>query len=90
VDQRLATFTMDAEVGFESPAAFRAFTEELAAAVTTIAAKYDSSSANSRRFRVVLGSHPAVTKSDTEAAAETAAHRRARNAKPRRNNARRQ
>src|SRR3982750_2645152 len=26
VEQRLATFTMDTEIGFESPAAFRAFT----------------------------------------------------------------
>jgi DNA-binding transcriptional ArsR family regulator len=89
VDQRLATFTMDTEVGFESPAAYRAFTEELAVAVTTIAAKYDSSAAKSRRFRVVLGSHPVVTKSDKDAAAETTAHRRARRPKPRRNNARR-
>jgi len=57
--------------------------------VTTIAAKYDSSASKSRRFRVVLGSHPLVTRSDADAAAETAAHRRARKAKPRRNNARR-
>jgi DNA-binding transcriptional ArsR family regulator len=89
VDQRLATFTMDTEVGFESPAAYRAFTHELAAAVTTLAAKYESSTAKSRRFRVVVGSHPAVTKSEADAAAETAAHRRARTSKPRRNNARR-
>ena len=89
VAQRLATFTTEAEVGFESPAAYRAFTEELAAAVTTIAAKYDSSATMSRRFRVVIGSHPVVTKSDADAAAETAAHRRTRTLKPRRNNARR-
>ena len=30
VKQRLATFTMDCEIGFESPAAFRGFTEDLA------------------------------------------------------------
>jgi DNA-binding transcriptional ArsR family regulator len=90
VEQRLATFTMDCEVGFESPAAFRRFTEELAAAVATISARYDSSTSRSRRFRVVLGSHPAVTKSDADAAAETAAHRRPHQGKPRRNNARRQ
>jgi DNA-binding transcriptional ArsR family regulator len=89
VDQQLATFTMDAELGFESPAAYRAFTGELAAAVTRIAAKYDSSAANSRRFRLVLGSHPAVTKSETDAAAEAAAHRRTRKSKPRRNTSRR-
>ena len=89
VEQRLATFTMDTEIGFESPAAFRAFTEELAASVTTIAAKYDSAASKSRRFRVVLGSHPAVTKSEADAAAESAAHRRARQPTPRRNTARR-
>jgi hypothetical protein len=89
VDQRLATFTMDTEVGFESHAAYRAFTEELAGAVTRIAAKYDTAAPKSRRFRVVLGSHPLVTKRDTDAAAETAAYRRTRKAKPRRNNARR-
>jgi DNA-binding transcriptional ArsR family regulator len=89
VEQRLATFTMDAEIGFASPASFRAFTEELAATVTRIAAKYDSSAATSRRFRVVLGSHPAVTKSDADAATETAAHRRRRPSQSRRNTSRR-
>jgi DNA-binding transcriptional ArsR family regulator len=89
VEQRLATFTMETEIGLASPAAFRSFTEELASAVATLAAKYDTSTAKSRRFRVVLGSHPSVTKSDTDAAAETAAHRRRRKPKPRRNNARR-
>jgi DNA-binding transcriptional ArsR family regulator len=89
VEQRLATFTMDMEAGFDSPADYRAFTEELSAAVATIAAKYDSSTSKSRRFRVVLGSHPTVTKNDTDAAAETAAHRRTRKSTTRRNNARR-
>ena len=89
VEQRLATFTMDTEVGFESPSAYRAFTEELAVVVSTLAAKYDSSASKSRRFRVVLGCHPVVTKSDTDAAAEATAHRRTRQSKPRRNNARR-
>ena len=41
VEQRLATFTMDCEIGFASPAAFRAFTEELASQVATLASKYD-------------------------------------------------
>ena len=89
VKQRLATFTMDCEIGFDSPATFRAFTVKLAAAVTRIAAQYDSSASKSRRFRVVIGSHPVVTKSEADAAAETAAYRRSRQSKPRRNNARR-
>jgi hypothetical protein len=80
---------MDTDIGFESPAAFRAFTEELAASVTRIAAKYDSAGSKSRRFRVVLGSYPAVTKSESDAAAESAAHRRARRPTPQRNTARR-
>jgi biotin operon repressor len=75
VDERLATFTMDTELRFISPAAFRSFSEELASAVATLAVKYDNPSAKSRRFRVVLGSHPVVTKSETEAAAEAARHR---------------
>jgi DNA-binding transcriptional ArsR family regulator len=86
VEQRLATFTIDTEIGFDSPAAFRAFTEELAASVTRIAARYDSSASKSRRFRVVIGAHPAVTKSEAAAAAESARHR----GRPRRNSARRQ
>ena len=90
VKQRLATFTLDCEIGFASPAAFRAFTEELASTVARLAAKFDSGDAKSRRFRLVLGSHPAVTKSEATAAAETAAHRRIRPSKPRRNTARRQ
>jgi biotin operon repressor len=84
VEQRLATFTMESDIAVESPAAFRAFTEELAAAVATVAAKYDSPASKSRRFRIVIGSHPVVTKSDTDAAAETSAYRRTRKAKPRR------
>jgi DNA-binding transcriptional ArsR family regulator len=89
VDQRLATFTMDCEARFESPAAFAAFTAELASVVVKLAAKYDTSAPRSRRFRIVLGSHPVVTKSDADAAAEAAQHRRTRQFKARRNSARR-
>ena len=75
VDERLATFTMDTEVRFASPAAFRSFTEHLVSAVARLAAKYDDTSPKSRRFRVVLGSHPVVTKTEADAAAEAARHR---------------
>jgi DNA-binding transcriptional ArsR family regulator len=75
VDQRLATFTMSCDLGFASPAAFRSFTEELASAVASLAAKYDAPAGKGRRFRLVLGSHPVVTKSGAEAAAEAAQHR---------------
>ena len=89
VEQRLATFTMECEAGFASPAAYRAFTDELARAVTRIAAKYDTRAPTSRRFRVVLGSHPLVTKTAAHASAETARHRRMNKRAPTRNRARR-
>lgn len=88
VDERLATFTMETAVRFRSPAAFRSFVEELAASVAALAAKYDDASAGSRRFRVVLGSHPAITKSQADAAAE-ALRKRGRRRPPRRNSVRR-
>ncbi len=75
VDERLATFTMDCELRFASPAAFRAFTEDLASAVARLAAKYDDASPKSRRFRLVFGSHPVVTKTQADAAAEATRHR---------------
>ena len=75
VDERLATFTMDTEVRFISPAAFRSFTGDLASAVARLAAKYDDASPKSRRFRLVFGSHPVVTKTEADAAAEAARHR---------------
>jgi len=86
VDQPLATFTIDCEIGFASPSAFRSFVEDLASAVANLAVKYDRPSGKSRRFRVVAASHPVVTKTDTEAAAEAAAHRQRTH---RRNSARR-
>jgi len=90
VEQRLATFTMDCEIGFASPAAFRAFTEELASQVATLAARYDNASASSRRFRVVVGSHPVVTKTAADAAAETAQHQGRQQLRNKRNSARRE
>jgi DNA-binding transcriptional ArsR family regulator len=90
VEQRLATFTMDCEIGFASPAAYRAFTEELAAQVATLASKYDNATAKGRRFRVVVGSHPVVTKTAAEAVAETARHQRQQPGRNTRNSARRE
>ena len=90
VEQRLATFTMDCEIGFASPAMFRAFTEELAAQLATLAAKYDNPATKGRRFRVVVGSHPVVTKTAAEAGAETARHQRQQPRRHTRNSARRE
>ena len=78
-----------ARSGSASPAAFRAFTEELASQVATLASKYDHATAKSRRFRVVVGSHPVVTKTAAEAAAETARHQRQQQHRNTRNSARR-
>ena len=89
VEQRVATFTIDCEIGFASPAAFRAFTEELASQVATLASKYDNAAARSRRFRLVIGSHPVVTKTAADAAAETARHPRRQQPRNKRNSARR-
>jgi DNA-binding transcriptional ArsR family regulator len=88
VEQRLATFTIDCEIGFASPAAFRAFTEELASQVATLATKYDTATAGRRRFRVVAGAHPVVTKTAADAAAETARHQQQQH-RHQRNSARR-
>lgn len=75
VDQRLATVALEAEIGFRSPADLKAFSEELAAEVARLAAKYDRPRRRgSRRYRFVMGAHPLVTKSESEAAAEEAEH----------------
>ncbi len=77
VGQKLATFTMESDVIFASPAAFRSFTEDLASAVATLAVKYNRPAAEgARKFRLSIGSYPAVTKSSRQAAAEAATHRR--------------
>jgi len=61
--QRLATFTMESEIAFQSPADFNAFTRELAEKMARLSSKYDRSrSGSSRRFRVVVGAHPAAKK----------------------------
>ena len=59
--QRLATFAMDGEVRFATPADRAAFAQELTAAVTGLVAKYhDEAAPNGRRHRVVLAIHPSV------------------------------
>jgi DNA-binding transcriptional ArsR family regulator len=59
--QRVATFALDGEVRFASAADRAAFAEELAAAVTTLAAKYhDESAEKGRPHRVVVAVHPSV------------------------------
>jgi DNA-binding transcriptional ArsR family regulator len=56
--QRVATFALDGEVRFASPAERAAFAEELAAAVTQLVSKYHS--ADGRKHRLVVAVHPAL------------------------------
>jgi predicted ArsR family transcriptional regulator len=61
-EQTLATLTLETEIRFASPAALRAFSEELAAEVARLAAEHDR--AGGRRHRVVAALHPTITKED--------------------------
>jgi DNA-binding transcriptional ArsR family regulator len=59
VDQRLATLSLDAEIRFRSAAERAAFSQELTAAVTDLAARYhDASDPEGRSHRLVLVIHP--------------------------------
>lgn len=61
-NKRLATFAMDGELRFASAADRAAFVEELAAAVSMLAAKYHSdTAAGGRKHRIVVALHPSVT-----------------------------
>jgi DNA-binding transcriptional ArsR family regulator len=61
-NKRLATFGMDGEVRFASPADRAAFTQELTQAVTALVAKYhDENAPGGRAHRLVVVIHPAVT-----------------------------
>lgn len=76
VDQRLATLAIETEVSFASPADFNAFSEELAGEIARLTVKYNRERArNSRKFRVVVGSHAVVTKSEVEARNESIEHK---------------
>ncbi len=69
----LATFTLETEVRFASAADRDAFTRELAERVAQLAVRYhDERAPQGRLFRFMLGAYPAITKSDAEAAAESA------------------
>lgn len=55
--ERLLTFTVEAEVAFARPADLEAFTEALADAVATTAARFHTP--GGRRYRLVAAAHPA-------------------------------
>jgi hypothetical protein len=59
VGKRLPTLAIDAEIRLRSQADRAAFTGELAAAVTAIAAKYhDPAACEGRSYRLMVGAHP--------------------------------
>jgi hypothetical protein len=55
--QRLLTFSIEAEVGFEHPADLERFTDALADRIAELAAEFGP---GQRRYRVVVGGHPAL------------------------------
>jgi DNA-binding transcriptional ArsR family regulator len=56
--KRLLTFTVETEVRFAQPGDVHAFTDELAAAVREVVARFDTP--GGRRYRMVAGGHPAT------------------------------
>jgi DNA-binding transcriptional ArsR family regulator len=61
--QTLPTVTVETEIRFESPAALRAFAEELAEATARLAAEYDRPDLpGARPFRLLAAAHPAIAK----------------------------
>jgi DNA-binding transcriptional ArsR family regulator len=68
--RRLATLALDAEVRFRSPADRAAFTDDLAAAVAAVAARYhDPAAAGGRAYRLVVAAYPLPSPPDPEAPA---------------------
>jgi DNA-binding transcriptional ArsR family regulator len=67
-DRRLLTFTVEADVTFAQPADVHAFTADLAEAISDLATRHGST--DGRRYRVLVGGHPAA-----DPAAPQAAHR---------------
>lgn len=65
--KRLATFALEGEIRFASPAARAAFTEELATTVTALVGKYHDKTAERGRYhRLVLAVHPTVRRQEEE------------------------
>lgn len=61
LDKRLPTLSIDAEIRFRSGAERAAFTRDLTAAVTKLAARYhDASAPGGRSHRLVVVAHPLV------------------------------
>jgi DNA-binding transcriptional ArsR family regulator len=62
--RRVASFAIDGELRFASPAERAAFAEELAGAVTALVSKYhDEAAAGGRTYRLVVALHPSADQS---------------------------
>jgi len=60
-DKRLVTLTAETEVAFASPAALKAFAEELTTCVALLAAKFHQPQARgARRYRFAVGGYPTI------------------------------
>lgn len=56
---RLLTFTIEADIGFAAPQDIEAFTTRLTAMVAALAEEY-APKTDGRRYRLLIGGHPAV------------------------------
>lgn len=66
-NKQLATLSLDTEVRFRSAAERAAFSRDLIAAVTTLAARYhDPASPGGRSFRLVIAAHPLPLKAKSD------------------------
>lgn len=56
-EKRLATAALETEVSIDSPAAMRAFVEELSEAVAEVVSRHHDPGPDARSFRVTVGAH---------------------------------
>lgn len=78
VEKPLATFSLSVDVRFKDQRSLHAFSEELSNEVARLVAKHhDERATGGRLFRFFVGGHPAITKTEEEAAREAAEHARA-------------
>jgi DNA-binding transcriptional ArsR family regulator len=65
--KKLATLAMETEIRFASARSRQEFTTELLQTIAALAMKYhDEHAAGGRSFRLLVGAHPTITKSETD------------------------
>ena len=60
--RKLATFTLQTDIRFASPAERTAFADELTTTLARLTAKYHSDAPGARSYRFVVGGHPVITR----------------------------